>query len=266
MESCQAVPEMIEVELYRRAADRVVGRTVPGSTRPTPGTSRAAPPRRRSGPRCEAPRSRAPAASASCSCSTPTGPTLGLRFGMTGRLLVDGQAPIERLEYSSDRVDPAWVRFSLALRRRRSAATSSTRAASAAWSSTPTSRPPRHGRARHGPGRAAGTALAASAAPLKAWLLDQHRIAGVGNLLADEALWRAGLDPARPGRLATAAEARRLHRAPAGHHRRAHGAGRQPQGDLQVARVRGATCPRDGTPLLRRTIGGRTTYSCPRHQ
>ena len=37
-------------------------------------------------------------------------------------------------------------------------------------------------------------------------------------------------------------------------------------GDLHVARQRGASCPRDGTPLLRRTIGGRTTYSCPQHQ
>ena len=37
-------------------------------------------------------------------------------------------------------------------------------------------------------------------------------------------------------------------------------------GDLQVARERGAVCPRDGTPLERRTIGGRTTYSCPAHQ
>ena len=32
---------------------------------------------------------------------------------MTGRLLVDGRAPIERLEYSSDRLDPAWIRFAL---------------------------------------------------------------------------------------------------------------------------------------------------------
>jgi formamidopyrimidine-DNA glycosylase len=37
-------------------------------------------------------------------------------------------------------------------------------------------------------------------------------------------------------------------------------------GDLQVARVRGGSCPRDGTALERRTIGGRTTYSCPAHQ
>jgi formamidopyrimidine-DNA glycosylase len=37
-------------------------------------------------------------------------------------------------------------------------------------------------------------------------------------------------------------------------------------GDLQLARVPGGLCPRDGTPLERRTVGGRTTYSCPLHQ
>ena len=43
-------------------------------------------------------------------------------------------------------------------------------------------------------------ALDGSPAPLKARLMDQHRVAGLGNLLTDEILWRARLDPARvPG-------------------------------------------------------------------
>ena len=37
-------------------------------------------------------------------------------------------------------------------------------------------------------------------------------------------------------------------------------------GDLMVAREPGGMCPKDGAPLLRRTVGGRTTYSCPLHQ
>ena len=37
-------------------------------------------------------------------------------------------------------------------------------------------------------------------------------------------------------------------------------------GDLQSERHRGGHCPRDGAVLLRRTVGGRTTYSCPAHQ
>ena len=59
-------------------------------------------------------------------------------------------------------------------------------------------------------------ALASSAAgggpPLKARLLDQHRLAGVGNLLADEILWRASLSPLRPSGSLAVAELRRLHR------------------------------------------------------
>ena len=50
------------------------------------------------------------------------------------------------------------------------------------------------------PGDELDRALGASTAPLKARLLDQARVAGIGNLLADEILWRAGLDPVRAGR------------------------------------------------------------------
>ena len=192
------------------------------------------------------------------------GPTLGLRFGMTGRLLVDGQAAIDRLEYSSDRNDPKWDRFGLdfadggALRLRD---------------------PRRLGGVELDPDEdrlgidaaAIGAAqlrdlLAGSEAPLKARLLDQARIAGIGNLLADEMLWRAGLDPARPAASLSPAEVRRLHR-----HLRATldelgTRGGSHMGDLQEMRSRDGVCPRDGAPLVRRTVGGRTTYSCPRHQ
>ena len=40
--------------------------------------------------------------------------------------------------------------------------------------------------------------IAKSRAPVKAVIMDQSRIAGLGNLLCDEILWRAGIDPARP--------------------------------------------------------------------
>jgi formamidopyrimidine-DNA glycosylase len=189
---------------------------------------------------------------------------LGLRFGMTGRLLVDGQGPIERLEYGSARNEPEWVRFALGF---------------PGGGSLELIDPRRLGGVVLDPtldhlgvdALAIGPAalrdgLAASAAPVKAWLLDQHRIAGVGNLLADEALWRAGIDPLRPARSLSPAEARRLHRHLVATITTLSERGGSHLGDLQVARVRGATCPRDGTPLLRRTIGGRTTYSCPRHQ
>src|SRR3984957_10055123 len=57
-------------------------------------------------------------------------------------------------------------------------------------------------------------ALAAgSTAPVKARIMDQRRIAGIGNLLADEILWRARIHPAQPVDTLTAAEQSRLLRA-----------------------------------------------------
>lgn len=192
------------------------------------------------------------------------GPVLGLRFGMTGRLLVDGTGPIERLEYASDRDDPVWHRFGLAF----------------AGGGTLTLVDPRRlggvsldpDLAMLGPDAASigGAALrdlvAGSAAPLKARLMDQTRLAGLGNLLCDETLWRAGLDPARPAGSVSPSEVRRLQR-----HLRAVLAelgerGGSHTGDLQRSRHPGAPCPRCGAELERRTVGGRTTYSCPRHQ
>ncbi len=55
--------------------------------------------------------------------------------------------------------------------------------------------------------------LSASRAPLRSWLLDQKRIAGVGNIYAAEALFLSGLHPLREARSVTAAGAERLHRA-----------------------------------------------------
>jgi formamidopyrimidine-DNA glycosylase len=192
------------------------------------------------------------------------GPTVGLRFGMTGRLVVDGQAPIERLQYSSHRDDPAWVRFALGfdgigdLRivdpRRLGGVTldpDETHLGVDALAVRPA-------QLRH--------LLARSRAPVKAFLLDQSRLAGVGNLIADEALWRAGIDPARVASTLDANEARRLHRHLLTTITGLTERGGSHTGDLMPARARGATCPRDGAPLLRRTIGGRTTYSCPKHQ
>jgi formamidopyrimidine-DNA glycosylase len=96
--------------------------------------------------------------------------------------------------------------------------------------------------------------------------MDQGRVAGIGNLIADETLYRAGLDPARPAGSLAPAELRRLHRALRATVSLLIERGGSHTGDLQQARRPGGTCPRDGTALLRRTVGGRTTWSCPRHQ
>src|SRR5690606_15976056 len=59
-------------------------------------------------------------------------------------------------------------------------------------------------------------ALARGTAPVKARLLDQEALAGVGNLLADEALWQAGIRPSRPVDDLTPEEINRLHQAVVG--------------------------------------------------
>jgi formamidopyrimidine-DNA glycosylase len=261
------MPEMIEVEQYRRAADRTVGRTIRRVDAPDDwylkgGTTAAALAAALTGAQVTGTRR-----IGKLLLLDTDGPTLGLRFGMTGRILVDGEGPIEKLEYFSAPVQPEWVRFALRFR-------GAGRAAGLEIVD-----PRRLGGVELEPSVAhlgvdalaiapaeLRDGLAASSAPLKAWLLDQHRVAGVGNLLADETLWRAGLDPARAARSVTPAEARRLHRHLVETITELSARGGSHRGDLQVARARGAVCPRDGAPLLRRTIGGRTTYSCPKQQ
>jgi formamidopyrimidine-DNA glycosylase len=99
--------------------------------------------------------------------------------------------------------------------------------------------------------------------PLKARIMDQSVIAGVGNLLADEALWRAGLSPARPASGLSAEELDALRRAIREATRSAIRKGGVHTGEFVQARGRAGSCPRCGGPLARATIGGRTTYWCP---
>jgi formamidopyrimidine-DNA glycosylase len=101
---------------------------------------------------------------------------------------------------------------------------------------------------------------------LKARLLDQSVIAGVGNLLADETLWRARLSPRRVAGELTTDELDHLRRQLRAATRDAIREGGVHTGRFVPARSRGGTCPRCGTELERATIGGRTTYWCPRCQ
>ena len=104
---------MIEVEYYRQTAEQVVGRVVREVMAPDDwylkgGTTRQGVTAAVTGATVVAARR-----TGKLLLLDTSGPTLGLRFGMTGRLLVDGAGPIERLEYSSARDDPGWVRFAL---------------------------------------------------------------------------------------------------------------------------------------------------------
>jgi formamidopyrimidine-DNA glycosylase len=102
--------------------------------------------------------------------------------------------------------------------------------------------------------------------PIKARLLDQKSLAGVGNLLADETLWQARISPQRPaGELGTD-ELDHLRRELRKATRNAIKLGGVHTGDFIAHRKRGAPCPRCGTTLERATIGGRTTFWCPKEQ
>src|SRR5215217_2783555 len=98
---------------------------------------------------------------------------------------------------------------------------------------------------------------------IKARLLDQGVIAGVGNLLADETLWRARLSPRRVAGELSAEELDGLRRELRAATRDAIRNGGVHTGRFMPARERGGACPRCRTPLERATIGGRTTYWCP---
>ena len=104
------------------------------------------------------------------------------------------------------------------------------------------------------------------ATAIKARLLDQGVIAGVGNLLADETLWRARLSPRRVAGELSVEELDRLRRELRAATRDAIRNGGVHTGRFMPARERGGACPRCRTSLERATIGGRTTYWCPRCQ
>ena len=116
-------------------------------------------------------------------------------------------------------------------------------------------------------------------APVKALLLDQSVLAGVGNIYADEALHRAGIRPTRPGSSISDDDLAALHRAIRTslthalqyivHHPDADG---RPfivdayDDRMRLRRKKGAECPDCGTGLETAKFGGRTAYFCPQCQ
>jgi formamidopyrimidine-DNA glycosylase len=117
-------------------------------------------------------------------------------------------------------------------------------------------------------------------APIKSFVLDQRRIAGVGNIYADEALHRAGIHPLRPAGRLTKAQIERLRDAieealRAGieakgatidDFRHIDGATGSFQDRFLVHRREGEPCPQCGTTIRKLVVGGRGTYVCERCQ
>jgi formamidopyrimidine-DNA glycosylase len=189
------------------------------------------------------------------------GPVLGLHLGMAGRILVDDEAAGDRLRGpDGDRWDRFALRFDdggrLVLRDKR-----------------------RLGRAVLDPDlRAVGPDAAEigreelrrrvgrGTTPLKARIIDQAVLAGVGNLLADEALWRARLSPLRPAGGLSEEELDRLRLELRAAVRSALRKGGVHTGELIAHRGPGGRCPRCRAQLSRSTVGGRTTWWCDAEQ
>ena len=178
------------------------------------------------------------------------GPDLGLHLGMAGRIVIDAKpAPNNWDRFTLEFADGG----RLALRDKR-----------------------RLGRAILEPdfshvGPDAGeisrdafrTRVGRGTVPLKAKLLDQGALAGVGNLLADETLWQARLSPEREAGSLTETELDHLRRVLRRCIRSAIELGGVHTGRVMPARARDGRCPRCRTSMSRATIGGRTTYWCP---
>jgi formamidopyrimidine-DNA glycosylase len=117
-------------------------------------------------------------------------------------------------------------------------------------------------------------------APVKSFVLDQRRIAGVGNIYADEALFRARIHPLRPAGALTRGQVAELRDAieealQAGieakgatidDFRHVDGARGSFQDRFLVHRREGEPCPRCGTVIRKLVVGGRGTYVCERCQ
>jgi formamidopyrimidine-DNA glycosylase len=204
------------------------------------------------------------------SCDPPApGPDLGIHLGMSGRIVVtahDGQV-IEAGDPPGQDAQPrkaAWNRFTLEFADGGSLVLFDKR---------------RLGRILLNPNIGALGPDATQVTPaefrhliatgsiaVKARLLDQSKIAGIGNLLADEILWQAKVPPATPVSRLQRKDTDRLYRALRSVVASAVAQGGAHTGAVIVARRPGGTCPRCGAPMVHGTVGGRSTWWCSREQ
>lgn len=258
------MPEGLEAELYRRAADRAIGRPI---------RSVFVDERQEMGKEI-----RVALVGASIAATRRIGKlllldlddragaaVLGVHFGMTGRLIVDGDAAIEQLEYSSGRDDRTWDRFVVTFDDGGELRVNDPRRW-ARYVLDPNEQ-------RLGPDFLTVDAehliltLARRTIPLKSALLDQSVVAGFGNMSVDEVLWQAGLSPLTSARDVPASAICRLVEVgraclPAMLRR-----GGSHRGVIDPSvRADLPPCPRDGAPLRRDQVGGRTTVWCLAHQ
>jgi formamidopyrimidine-DNA glycosylase len=180
---------------------------------------------------------------------TDEGPTLGLHLGMAGRIVIDPEDESGWDRFAVRFADGGG--FALRDKRRLGRAILNPDYSHVGPDAAEVSRKDFHrlvGRGR---------------APIKARLLDQGAISGVGNLLADQALWQARIDPRRRTGDLSEEELDRLRREVRSSVRAAIREGGAHTGRFVAARQQDGVCPRCGSALERARVGGRTTYWCP---
>lgn len=263
----EVVPEVLEVEMYRRSAVTIVGREVravrdedPIVVSPTGGLGVLV------GTTVRGVRRHGKVLTISFGSADVDDVDIDLHFGMTGRLIVDGRAALDGLVYGASD-DERWQRFALTFDQG-SMIVSDPRRFSRVKISTRTNR------TRLGPDvfvvdldEFIHCVGGAGRRAVKAVLLDQRVVAGLGNMLVDEILMRVGLDPRvqvvdiRVDQLAD------LHRSMSEVLPELLARGGSHAGRLaHTLRRPGAPCPFDGTPLDKVVVAGRTSFVCPTHQ
>lgn len=264
------MPEGLEAEIWTRSAQPLTGRVIERLWCDT----RVAPPdfvESLTGATIDAVRRRGKVV-----IVDTDGPSFGLHFGMTGRLVIDGHAPIVRLEYASGRDRAEWDR----LRLWTVGATSARSLERGDHTALRMNDPRRLGRLTIDPdlshlGADLLTLTAAELASglgrrrssIKPALLDQSVVAGLGNLCADEVLFHAGVAPHRPVDLLTTDEIASISAACRRRLPVMLDAGGSTHGDLSPElRAAAGACPLDGEPLTRTAINGRTAVWCRAHQ
>lgn len=180
---------------------------------------------------------------------TEDGPALGLHLGMAGRIVVDPEDHSRWDRFAVEFADGG--RLVLRDKRRLGRAVLNPDFSHVGPDAANVGRD--EFRRRVGSGHTA----------IKARLLNQRAISGIGNLLADQILWQARISPLRDTSELSVDDLDRLRREVRSAVRSAIRKGGAHTGKFIEARRRDGGCPRDGHRLERGKVGGRTTYWCP---
>ncbi len=258
------MPELIEVELYRTAATRTIGRTIStvsifSNKYLREGTSSADLRSAVSGSQLGNVRRIGKLLLLEVGTAV-----IGVRFGMTGRLIVDGDVTINELLYTTNEVQERHIRFSVEFDDGGTLAVIDPRG---------------FGNVELNPDESLLGPDAMdisdggfreichnSKSTLKALLLDQRKISGIGNLLCDEILWRSGIAPSRISGSLNTDEIKRVASEVKDTIKDLAKRGGSHMGKLQSERHEKGVCPLDGFSLSRSTVAGRTSWWCPEHQ